>query len=159
MAVRGTDGRLLILADHPDEYTAAQWLQRDGDRRKVAQARSNAHCDPTGCIATAKDGHVVALSLKAGALVEDCGRANVLIAAIPVRRRCTSPQLVLNRFDIAKNGATTLTFEKDEIKIETVAAERGNRPWSKHGSARSSAGSRNTFFNSRVTGAGEKRSQ
>jgi len=101
----------------------------------------------------------VALSLTAGALVEDCARANVLIAAIPVRRRCTSPQLVLNRFDIAKNGATALTFEKDGITMETVAAERGNRPWSKHGAARYSAGSRNTFSNFRNPAPGEKRSE
>ncbi|HYM19335.1 MAG TPA: ComEC/Rec2 family competence protein [Micropepsaceae bacterium] len=132
MAVRGGDGKLLILGPHPDEYTASQWLQRDGDKRKVAEARLGARCDATGCVATAKNGRVVALSLKPEAVIEDCAKANILVAAVVVRR-CDGPGLVLNRFDILRIGATALTLDKDEIKIETVTAERGERPWTKHG--------------------------
>jgi len=159
IAVRGADGKLAVLAAHPDDYTASQWLQRDGDRRKVAVARSAARCDAMGCVATARDGRIVALSLNAGALIEDCAKANVLIAAIAVRRRCASPELVLNRFDIARSGAISLSFNGDQIRIETVAADRGNRPWSKHGSTAYSTGSRNTSLNFRITAKGENRSE
>ncbi len=40
MAVRGSDGALIVLGEKPDEYTAGQWLVRDGDRRDVAAARA-----------------------------------------------------------------------------------------------------------------------
>jgi hypothetical protein len=40
---------------------------------------------------------------------------------------------VLDRFDIARDGATALTFGVDGIGVETVAAERGKRPWSLRG--------------------------
>jgi competence protein ComEC len=128
-ALRGSDGRLIILGTHPDEYTATQWLLRDGDRRDVQAAREAAHCDGTGCVATAKDGRLVALSLRAAALVEDCARAQIVISAVPVRRLCRGPELVLDRFDIARGGATAVTFGMHGNTVETVAAERGKRPW------------------------------
>jgi competence protein ComEC len=130
-ALRDSAGRLTILGAHPDDYTATQWLLRDGDKRDVAAARGAAQCDELGCVARAKDGRLVALSLRVGALAEDCARANIVVAAVPIRRPCERPELVLNRFDVAKNGATALTFARGGIKVETVASERGNRPWSK----------------------------
>lgn len=128
-AVRGGDGRLIILGEKPDNYTAAQWLLRDGDSRDVAEARAAAQCDSLGCFVTAAGARKVALSLRAGSLIEDCARADLLISAVPVRRACKEPDLVLDRFDIAKNGATTLTFLPDGMKIETVAEQQGKRPW------------------------------
>jgi competence protein ComEC len=129
-ALRATDGTLIVLGDHPDEYTASQWLLRDGDRREVSIARTGAHCDELGCVATGKQGRVVALSLKAAALADDCSRATVVISAVALRRPCRGPELVLDRFDVARGGATAVTFGKSGAIVETVAAERGARPWS-----------------------------
>ena len=131
LAVRNSDGKLVILGTHLDEYTSEQWMLRDGDRREVAAARSAAQCDELGCIAKTKDGRVVALSLRAAALVEDCTRANIVISAVPIRRPCKGPELVLDRFDALKHGATSVMLGK-ELRVETVAAERGKRPWSRH---------------------------
>jgi competence protein ComEC len=130
MAVRGRDGALVILAEKPDEYTAAQWLLRDGDRRGVAAARKLAHCDELGCVATAKDGRVVALSLRAGALADDCALARIVVSRVPVRTRCKGPDLVLDRSDIVRDGAMAVTLGAGGIAVETVAAIRGKRPWS-----------------------------
>ena len=130
LAVRGSDGRLAILGPHADEYTSEQWMLRDGDRREVAAARAGAHCDEFGCIAKTRDGRVVALSLRAAALAEDCARADIIVSAVPIRRACKGPDLVLDRFDALKNGATSVTLGK-ELRVETVAAERGKRPWSR----------------------------
>ena len=129
-AVRQADGTLVILGDKPDEYTAAQWLLRDGDKRTVEKARADAHCDSEGCVATARDGRVVALSLRPGAAIEDCMRADVLISALPVRANCSHPDLVIDRFDVLKGGATALTLAKGRIDVRTVSGERGKRPWS-----------------------------
>ena len=130
-AVRAADGTLVILGARPDEYTTEQWLLRDGDKRDVAAARIGASCDELGCVAKAVSGRTVVLSLRIGALAEDCGRADVLIAAIPVRRDCEGPELVVDRFDVFRDGATALSFEGDGIRVETVNGARGSRPWSK----------------------------
>ena len=132
-AVRTADGTLVILGEKPDDYTASQWLLRDGDRRDVAAARLGAHCDELGCVAEGKDHRLVALSLRAAALVEDCARAKIVVSAVPIRRSCSGPELVLDRFDVARDGATALTFGADGISVETVAAQRGKRPWSVRG--------------------------
>jgi len=130
LAVRSSEGRLVILGPHPDEYTSEQWMLRDGDRREVAAARAGAQCDELGCTAKTRDGRVIALSLRAAALVEDCSRANIVISAVPIRRACKGPELVLDRFDALRNGATSVMLGK-ELRVETVAAERGKRPWSR----------------------------
>jgi competence protein ComEC len=135
LAVRGTDGRLVILGTRPDEYTATQWMLRDGDRRDVAAARAGAQCDEVGCTAKTADGRVVAFSMRAAALVEDCSRANIVVSAVPIRRDCKGPDLVLDRFDALRNGATAVTLGK-EVRVETVASERGKRPWSRGGNGR-----------------------
>jgi len=130
-ALRSTTGELVILGPHPDDYTADQWLLRDGDKRSVAAARLGANCDEVGCAATGKDGRVVALSLKLAALIEDCTRADVLISAIPIRRPCPAPEFVRDRFDVLREGAMSLTFTENGIRVESVAGERGVRPWSR----------------------------
>ena len=129
-AVRTAEGTFVILGEKPDDYTASQWLLRDGDRRDVAAARLGAHCDELGCVAEGKDHRLVALSLRAAALVDDCARARIVVSAVPIRRSCRGPEIVLDRFDVARDGATALTFGIDGISVETVAAERGKRPWS-----------------------------
>ena len=129
-AVRGEDGALVILGARSDEYTVEQWLLRDGDRRDIAAAKTGASCDELGCTGKTIGGRTVALSLKIGALAEDCGRADVLIAAIPVRRGCDQPELVVDRFDVFRDGATALSFDEDGIRVETVNGTRGSRPWS-----------------------------
>jgi len=130
MAVRGPGGAFQILGEKPDEYTAQQWLLRDGDRRDVSAARVGARCDELGCVAHARDGKIVALSLRAGALAEDCARAQILVSAVAIRRNCKGPELVLDRFDIARGGATAVRLSTGGIAVETVAAMRGQRPWS-----------------------------
>jgi competence protein ComEC len=132
-AVRGEDGRLVILGARADEYTTAQWLLRDGDRRNAAAASAGASCDELGCVAKAAGGRTIALSLKIGALREDCARADILISAIPVRSECGGPQLVVDRFDVFRDGATALSFGADGIRVETVNGARGARPWSLRG--------------------------
>jgi competence protein ComEC len=120
----------VILGTRPDDYTTEQWLLRDGDKRDVAAATMGARCDELGCTTTAISGRTVALSLKIGALGEDCRRADIVISAIPVRRDCDQPELVIDRFDVFRNGATALSFDQGGIRVETVNGARGTRPWS-----------------------------
>ena len=77
-AIRGQDGKLIVVGERPDPYTASQWLTRDGDRRDLAAARSAAHCDAVGCVAAGMQGRVVAIAGVVSALPEDCARAQNL---------------------------------------------------------------------------------
>jgi competence protein ComEC len=127
-AVRGADGHLTLIGK-PDEYTAAQWLLRDGDARDAAAAKAGAHCDEWGCVAPDAGGRTVALALRPGALADDCERASVLISAIPLRQPCANPKRVIDRFDVLDEGAMALWFQGDGVRLVSVAQMRGQRPW------------------------------
>jgi competence protein ComEC len=129
--VRGDDGALRIVGK-PDDYSAEQWLRRDGDMRAVADAGKDARCDEAGCVVKGARGRIVALALRPAALADDCARADVLIAAVPVRQDCARPRVRVDRIDTARGGAIALWLEDGKARRETVAEVRGNRPWSQY---------------------------
>ena len=129
-AVRGQDGKLIIIGARPDAYTASQWLIRDGDRRDVATARAATVCDEIGCTASGKQGRVVAIPASISALPEDCRRAQIVISSLPLHGNCRGPELVLDGSDVIRSGAMAIKFVPAGFAINTVAAQRGNRPWS-----------------------------
>ena len=45
-------------------------------------------------------GQVVALVRRPDALLEDCAMADIVVAVVPVRRRCPSAHTVIDRFDL-----------------------------------------------------------
>lgn len=127
-AVRGAGGTLTLMGSHPDEYIAQQWLQRAGDHRDW-QAAIGGVCDDLGCVGKSRDGRLVALALRAGALADDCARADVLVSAVPVRQECPHPRLIVDRLQLAREGAVALWLGEGTARLETVAETRGNRPW------------------------------
>lgn len=130
-AIRGPDGRLIIIGARPDNYTASQWLIRDGDRRDLAAARASSHCDETGCAGRGLQERIVAIPGTVSALPDDCGRARIVISKIPLHGNCRGPELLVDRSDILRSGAMSVTFYGDGDVIDTVSAGRGDRPWSK----------------------------
>jgi competence protein ComEC len=134
VALRGQDGRLHLLRAAADTYSADEWLKRDGDPRAsdaaVATPADGVLCDEWSCIARARGGFSIAAVLRPDALAEDCTRAGVVLSAIPTRHACRGAALVIDRFDVARNGPYALWFAGRSIQVETVAADRGIRPWS-----------------------------
>jgi competence protein ComEC len=132
VAIRGQDGQLRLLRPPADKYSAGEWLKRDGDSRTALQSlatRANGvSCDSFGCIVHAK-GILIAAVMKADALSEDCAAAEIVISAVPTRHHCTGPPLVIDRFDVARNGAYAVWLN-NAITVDTAQAERGARPWS-----------------------------
>ncbi len=128
-AVRGPGGELVLIGN-PDQYTAEQWLLRDGDARDVEEAQLGAQCDEWGCVVEDKNGNLVALALKAGSLADDCARAKVVLSAVPIRRNCREPLFTLDLFDVYYGGATALFVNDGRITTLTTAERRGKRPWS-----------------------------
>jgi len=127
--VRGAGGELILLGN-PDEYTASQWLLRDGDARDAAAARAGARCDEWGCVAEDLNGRMVALALRAGSLADDCIRADVVVSTVPLRRPCPNAMYVIDRFAVLREGAMALRFDGESVRAVSVAGQRGLRPWS-----------------------------
>lgn len=134
-ALRGPDGRLALSSERAG-LTGETWLRRSGEGTPLPLAALHAagegalRCDRLGCIYAAK-GFRIALVHDRAALAEDCGRADVVIARVAVTRRlCRGPALVIDRWRLWRDGAHALWLAPGGIRVESVAAARGDRPWS-----------------------------
>lgn len=132
MAVRGADGGLHVAAGRT-AMARASWLLRDGEEVALAWPASGEgderlSCDPFGCVVAAR-GQVVALTRHARALEEDCRVATVVIASFTLLRPCNGPSLVIDRRALSRDGAHALWLDNDGVRIESVRAARGERPW------------------------------
>jgi competence protein ComEC len=133
VAIRAADGRLYFLRRIADEYSASEWLKRDGDPRlapnAIASAKEGVRCDASGCIVRTPDNDLVAVITQADAIREDCASADLVISSLPLGGACRGPKLVIDKFDVIRNGAYAIRL-RDGLSIETVQQIRGNRPWS-----------------------------
>lgn len=130
-AARGPDGRLVVI-NAKGGMTAETWLRRAAQEAPSDRADTLAwlRCDALGCIYRI-GGQTVALVKSNAALAEDCARAGVVIASIPVRRGiCRGPPVVIDRWRLWRDGPHALWFSPDGVRVESVGADRGDRPWS-----------------------------
>lgn len=140
MAVHAPDGRLWLSTTRRDRFTAKVWLRRAGESEALPWPSAGSgdergpdnpplRCDSLGCIYR-HAGQTVALVQDSQALVEDCRRATVLISREPVRQRlCSTPVVVIDRFDVWRAGAHAVWLSEEGVKVESVAQGRGKRPW------------------------------
>ena len=138
VAVRGPDGRLAALPARQAKYELERWLEHDGDKRKAAEAGNAAGftCDASGCVTKVK-GALVSVARHPSALADDCARARILILNVPRPKGCDGPETVIDVFDVYDKGTHALYIDEaganggpPAIRIDTVAAHRGDRPWS-----------------------------
>ena len=131
-AVRTEDGELALSSRKAARFTGDIWLRRDGQRSSApwpGEDGGGLRCDAAGCIYRSR-GQVVALVRDGRALAEDCRNAPIVVSVVPVRRACPSASLVIDRFDLWRKGAHALYFDDDGgVRVESVAAMRGSRPW------------------------------
>jgi len=134
LALRDTDNRLALSSGRRAAFERDIWLRRLASERKPevwpASGRALAgrlNCDAAGCLYRKGDIDV-ALVRHERALAEDCWQADLVIAPIPVRGRCPAP-VVIDRFDLWRYGAHAIWLEQGRVKVKTVNAMRGHRPW------------------------------
>jgi competence protein ComEC len=134
MAVRGEDGALALSSKRRARFRGEVWLRRAGQEhgapwpRDGISADGRLACDALGCIYRAH-GRTVALVSDERALAEDCGIADLVVSLVPVRGDCPAPQGVVDRFDLWRHGGHAIWVSAEEIRVETVRAWQGDRPW------------------------------
>lgn len=133
VALRGTNG-LAFSSVRAASFTAENWLQRAGQEWRIAMPRPGSGgrdgiaCDGLGCIGEV--GRLkVAIIRDPQALAEDCRSADIVVALVPIRQRCPSARLVVDRFDLWRHGAHALYLEDGVLRLDSVGADRGIRPW------------------------------
>ncbi len=135
-AIRDGTDRLLLSSQRHGRFAGKIWTRRQGQTMPVTWSPSGdvdkggrtLRCDALGCrfeVGT----RTAALVTDGRALVDDCGTSDVIISAVPVRDACPDTPHVVDRFDIWRNGAHAVFFLPDDIRIESVRARRGDRPW------------------------------
>jgi competence protein ComEC len=134
LALRDADNRLALSNGRRAAFERDIWLRRlaSDEKPEVWPVSGRAlagrlNCDAAGCLYRKGDIDV-ALVRHERALAEDCWRAHLVIAPIPLRGRCPAP-VVIDRFDLWRHGAHAIWLEEGRVRVETVNATRGQRPW------------------------------
>jgi competence protein ComEC len=130
VAVRTDAGQLSALAGRGSNFELARWLEHDGDSRPQGEAAkaSAFRCDAHGCTARVK-GMLLAISNSPVALRDDCAAASILVLKFARPKGCKPPGPLIDADDIAAKGAHALYIGGGQLRIETVADTRGDRPW------------------------------
>jgi competence protein ComEC len=145
-AVKDANGQLRLSSRRAARFSGEVWLRRVGqgeddtppwpDRGPDGGTDSGADsgaghdlvCDSLGCVYRAQ-GFAVALMRDPLAIADDCRRADIVVSAVPVPGACPSAMRVIDRFDLWRNGAHAIWLSRGEVRIESVADTRGDRPW------------------------------
>lgn len=135
-AVRVADGSLAFSSMRARSFDAEVWRRRDGLSdagpawpRAGTSADGRLTCDDLGCLYRA-EGKIVALVHDGRALDDDCRTAGIIIATLPVRRACPSASLIIDRFDLWRQGAHAVYLEGGRShRVDSVRAWQGERPW------------------------------
>lgn len=130
-ALRQADGSLAVPAMAAGRFDAESWLKSNGDGATLAHVKQRAKdaiaCSPDQCVAAAAWGAFI--FVRARSAPADCISGEVIVAPHADVRACSKDALVLGPAFLARSGAVTLNRQQDAWRIETVAGQRGRRPW------------------------------
>jgi len=132
IGIRTPDG-LFVSSTRRDGYSRDHWALQSGhfEARPWDGEGGPARCDSLGCFIETGAPQPIRISaaLSADAVPEDCRRADILIAAVPVRTSCPAPDMIIDRLDVWREGAHAIRLTPHGPRVQSVAAWRGDRPW------------------------------
>lgn len=132
MAVRTADGTLLV--NRGGRMLRETWARRGGPLAREHWPKTGRSqdgrlaCDAVGCLYRV-DGNLVALVQSDDGVDAACASARVVISAVPIRRPCKQPAVVVDRFDLWRRGAHALWLTPSGASWQSVAQWQGARPW------------------------------
>ncbi len=121
-AVRGDDGRYVILGGRGAAFEIAYWLTADADPRPpdAPDLTDGVACDPLGCIGTLGGGGEVALVTRADAFWEDCRTAQIVISRLDAPAGCRTHALVIDGAVLGRGGAEALYRQGAGFRVEAA---------------------------------------
>jgi competence protein ComEC len=129
--VKVTENEPFVSTLRAEKFERIRWAKMFGykDLREVFNKQNEyIKCDVIGCLWEI-GARKIAFSKNTYSLSQDCKRVDILLSPYPVSDSCDEPQLVIDKFDLWRNGTHALYLSNNEIKIETVNGVRGYRPW------------------------------
>ncbi len=139
-AVKTADGGYRISTLTTKRFERHLWLRRAGLRAAVGRwprdsettngEGNSVRCDTQGCVYRENDKVRVAFSHTPDAIAEDCAKAPVVVdlSGTAQRKRCAAKMLITLK-DLRTQGTHALYFETGGVRVRTVRALRGMRPW------------------------------
>ncbi|HKU05119.1 MAG TPA: ComEC/Rec2 family competence protein [Bradyrhizobium sp.] len=130
VAVRGKDGKLHLMKSGKDAFAVKEWLAADADARVAADASlgDGVSCDKAGCVTEMAGGALVALSLRAEAISDDCERAALVVTSRQVPSPCRASVIDAER--LRRQGALALRRTSEGFAVDAVKPRGIDRPWS-----------------------------
>jgi competence protein ComEC len=126
----GAPAHMIVFDRRRDRFQIEAWAEFSGvdPERPTVRASDVFPCDRLGCVIVAK-GERIAISTERRGLLDDCPRADLVIALYPIRDRtgCAAP--LIDRADIWRDGAHAIALSEKKIRLRTVGATRRDRPW------------------------------
>jgi competence protein ComEC len=130
VAARDADGNLVPVPGKGPRFAVGRWLSQAGQNETPAMAAKRPlwTCLPDHCKAVIS-GRSVAYLRATAELAKPCPAVDVLISQYPLRRRCRGKLATIDRFDVWRQGAHTVTFNNSAAVVDTARAAQGFRPW------------------------------
>jgi competence protein ComEC len=131
VAVRGADGKLVIMRQGRDSFAIREWLAADADPRVATDKNlgEGARCDAVGCTSRLPDGRLVAHARDIEAFEEDCAKTAVVVSPLQAPNACAA--LLIDRNAARQNGALTLSMDGKEFVATQTYPPGYDRPWAK----------------------------
>ena len=137
LAVRDANSLLQAMPFRGKGFEIGRWLEADGDARAARDAinKDAFRCDGIGC-RTYRSKLDMTVSWHPAALRDDCRRSRILVLRFVADRKCTGPELIIDRRDLERYGSHAVYLGATGLRLATVAHARGRRPWSMIGKHR-----------------------
>ena len=127
-AIRAGGEKVYFSSARVERFEAERWQLIMGNETASA-GDVPIRCDPYGCVLQWQERRI-AFPETAQSIEDDCRRADIIISRVPVPKRCARPYLVIDRFDLWREGAHSLYFgEGGEVQTLSANRIRGERPW------------------------------
>ena len=131
--------RILYSDNYNNNYQDDIWAKKIGVENKYNISdieHDNYLCDEYSCIYKLK-GKVISFIKDPMAISEDCEKADILVNMTYYSEKdisisgCRDVDIIINRYDLHKNGTYIITIVNNDIQIDNVSDNIGNRLWSR----------------------------
>ena len=130
VAVQDAAGNYVFSTGSKNKFASGKWLQNNGETTGLidAEARPGWDCSTGDCFTDLGPMSISYLHEKSGQ-GPYCPPTQIVIADYPLHFACRDARVVIDRFDVWRNGAHAITYSNGRYIVTTARGEQGNRPW------------------------------